>query len=289
MIKTAIIGASGFVGHHLLNRYRGQYPDCIGTTFSKKIPGLQPFDIRNDNVETLDLKRNNYEAVVIASSITKIPLCESKPSLAYEINVEGTLNVIKKLSEMSIKTIFLSSDYVFDGIEGNYCDEHKREPNTVYGKYKAIVEREIYSIDEAVVLRLAKIYGLEKGDNTILDEGANLLCQNKQILAATDQYFCPTYIHDLIEAIISIQEAKLTGCLNVCGPEKWSRYDMYKKLAYLMGKNKRLVKGINLYDLEGMKGRPLDTSMTCKRLNNEIRSKFTPLEDAMVKVVTNYS
>ena len=34
MIKTAIIGASGVIGGHLIKKYKSKYPDCIGTSFS---------------------------------------------------------------------------------------------------------------------------------------------------------------------------------------------------------------------------------------------------------------
>ena len=47
-------------------------------------------------------------------------------------------------------------------------------------------------------------------------------------------------------------------------------------------------KKINLYDIPVMKGRPLNTSMVCNRLNQETQSKFISLKDAMKKVVSNY-
>tara|TARA_B100001013_G_scaffold201679_1_gene122175 strand:- start:1601 stop:2497 length:897 start_codon:yes stop_codon:yes gene_type:complete len=290
MLKTAVIGASGYIGHHLLKKYRQNFPDCLGTTFSKQASDLKFFDIRSTDIETLELEEGGYESVVIAAAKPNISYCEKEPSKAYEVNVLATLNLIKKLGEMSIKIIFLSSDYVFDGVKGNFGDNHFALPSTVYGKHKETVEREILSLKYQVsVLRLSKIYGLEKGDNTILDEGANLLSQDKKILAATDQFFCPTFIDNLVEAIFTIQEIDLKGCLNVCSPEKWSRFEIFTKLASLMGKDEDLVKKIHLHDLPEMKGRPLDTSMVCDRLNNKIEINFLSLKDAMLKVAENYN
>ena len=289
MIKTAIIGASGFIGSHLINKYRSKYPDCIGTSFSSNQKNLLKFDLRNPNITPLDLERTGHKAVIITSYKANISYCENEPHKAYEVNVEGILRLIKNLSQTSLKIIFLSSEYIFDGTQGKYVDDHPGAPNTSYGKHKKIVEDAIKSLtDNFLVLRLSKIYGLTKRDKTILDETANLLNQNKEVLAASDQYFNPTFIEDLIRAIMDIQERDLKGYINVCAPEIWSRFEMHTQLAQFMGKNINLIKKIKLYDIPIMKGRPLNTSMACKRLSQEVQSKFISLRDAMKKVASNY-
>ena len=63
---------------------------------------------------------------------------------------------------------------------------------------------------------------------------------------------------------------------------------MFNLLAQLINQDIHLVKKIKLYDITEMKGRPLNTSMICKRLNQEVESKFTPLKDSMIKVANNY-
>jgi len=134
MIKTAVIGASGFIGHHLINKYRLQYPKCIGTSFSNNKTNLLKFDIKNPNIETLNLDRTGHKAVIITAFKSNIFYCENEPSKAYEVNVDGVLQLIKNLSKTTLKIIFLSSEYVFDGIQGSYNDDHPRNPRTVYGK-----------------------------------------------------------------------------------------------------------------------------------------------------------
>ncbi len=289
MIKTAVFGASGYIGSHLIKKYRSQYPDCIGTTFLSKNKDLTPFDIRNPNLNFLNLEKTGHKAAVIASAKPKISYCEKETSKAYEVNVAGTIQLIKNLSKTSLKIIFLSSDYVFNGNSGKYIDEDETNPLTAYGRHKKTIEDEIKKItNNFLVLRLSKIYGLKKGDKTILDEAANLLKKGKNVLAADNQYFCPTLIDDLINIIVKIQAKDLKGYLNLCAPETWSRYDMVSLLAQLINQDISLVKKIKLYDLAEMKGRPLNTSMICKRLNQEVEYKFTPFKDSVIKVANNY-
>ena len=63
---------------------------------------------------------------------------------------------------------------------------------------------------------------------------------------------------------------------------------MHNQLAQIMNKDINLIKKIKLYDIPEMKGRPLNTSMICGRLNQETRSMFISLKDAMNKIASNY-
>ena len=63
MIKTAIIGASGFIGSHLIKKYKSKYPDCIGTSFSSDVTNLLKFDLRNPNIKPL-ISFNNYKSYI---------------------------------------------------------------------------------------------------------------------------------------------------------------------------------------------------------------------------------
>ena len=63
---------------------------------------------------------------------------------------------------------------------------------------------------------------------------------------------------------------------------------MHTQLAEIMNRDISLVKKVKLYDIPEMKGRPLNISMVCNRLNREIQSSFISLKDAMIKVAGNY-
>jgi dTDP-4-dehydrorhamnose reductase len=290
MIKTAVIGASGYVGRHLWNSFRQVYPDCVGTSFANRGDGLIPFDIREPNLAALRLEESGHQAVLIASAKPNIGFCEQQQAAAHAVNVRGMLELLRQIGRTSLTAIFLSSDYVFDGSTGAYADTVKPRPTTEYGRQKAEVEREIPSlVKNYLVLRLSKIYGLQQGDGTLLTDLARALTAGEEIQAAADQFFCPTLVTDLVRAIHAIQQARLTGIVNVAAPEFWSRYQIAAALAEVMQVNPSRLRKIALYDLPSMKGRPLNTTMTCSRLREETAVGFTPLRDSINRVGDSYS
>src|SRR3990167_10137717 len=203
MMKTAVIGATGFIGSHLFRKYRTAFSDCIGTSCSKRQNGLIPFDLRNTDIHQLKLVETGHQAVIISSAMSNVNWCEAHPNESRDINVSGTLHVVKALSKMNIKVIFLSSDYVFNGrTQSKYQDTEKTCPITEYGKQKAEVEKEIPNLtNNYLICRLSKIYGTTWKDNTLIDEAASSLLQGKTINAADDKYFSPTHVDDVASKI----------------------------------------------------------------------------------------
>lgn len=289
MVKTAVIGASGYVGRHLWKAYRLLHPDCVGTAFSNAHPDLSFFDVRRPDISSLQLEERGHEAVLIASAKPKVAFCEQEKDAAYAVNVQGMIELIRQIGRTSLQVIFLSSDYVFEGRTGRYDDDAETRPTTEYGRQKSLVEKELPSLsDNYLILRLSKIYGVQKGDGTLLDEMACSLASGREVHAARDQVFCPAYVEDLVRAINAIQARGLRGVVNVCSPESWSRFDIALGVAKAMQVDPGQVKPILLHEIPAMSGRPLDLSMTCSRMIQEVGEIFTPLQDCIQRVAANW-
>lgn len=289
MVKTAIIGASGFVGRHLFKKYREIHPDTVGTSFSQPSLDLRRFDLRCPDLAALNLPDHGVRAVLITSAKPNIGYCEKNRDEAYAVNVRGMIELIRQTAKLGLQPIFLSTDYVFDGRTGHYDDRARTNPSTEYGKQKQAVENEIPRLtDNYLILRLSKIYSTQKGDGTLLDELAGSLVAGKEVRAATDQVFSPTHVDDLVNAIVAIQDHGLRGTINVCSPESRSRYEVAVSLARAMEIPVEKVAAVSLHDLPGMSDRPLNTSMGCPRLANEIGQTFTPLEAGVKSIAAQW-
>jgi dTDP-4-dehydrorhamnose reductase len=288
-IKTAVIGASGYVGRFLWQSYQSVFPGAVGTSFSCKEPGLARFDIRNPLLAPLRLEESGHAAVLICSARPNIDFCQREPTAAMAVNVTGTLELVRQIAATSMQVIFISSDYVFDGERGGYTEASAPAPTTEYGRQKALVEKEISSLtDNYLILRLSKIFGVRRGDGTLLDDLASNLTEGKKVRVARDQFFCPTYVGDLVRAVHSIQSRGLCGLVNLCSPEVWSRHEIALAMCSGLSANRELVTAINLHDIAAMAGRPLNTSMRCSPQLVEAGFQFTPLMRCFERVIANY-
>lgn len=281
-MKIAVVGASGFVGHHLWKAFCQRTGPCVGTFYNNATPGLIPFDLRQ-NPALLPIE--NHQALLIASARSLISDCENQPEATRQLNVTATLALASYWAQRGLKIIFLSSDYVFDGVSGNYNDEAHPNPTTEYGRQKAAVEAALPGlIQNWLVLRLSKVYGLDKGDATLLDQMASQLIQGQNLQVASDQIFCPTWIEDVTQAAWATRH--LTGVINLCSPEPCSRFMLASQLQ--QGLQRGQVEEISLHQLPGLHNRPLNTSMQPIRLQNETNSTFIALHQAITTVISHW-
>lgn len=288
-MKTAIIGASGFIGRHLLTVCRQEHPDCVGTYFMREAPGLARFDLRDPDAAVLRLAETGHQAVIITSAMPQVDKCEKDPAGTRRLNVEGTIEASRQWARQGMKVVVYSSDYVFDGEAGNYDDRSPVSPINEYGKQKAALERGVLmSAPSALVVRLGKVFGTEKGDSTVLDDMALRLREGREVPAAFDQVFCPTAVEDLGRGIVRLLHRNTCGIVNFCVPEYWNRYNLAIIMAEALGADTKLVRRVSLADIPMQAVRPKNTTMICDRLHREVGMAFTSIGECVARVAQNW-
>ena len=135
-----IIGGSGFVGS-LLIRHLGE-EKCINLDKNKS-PFFQSLttlcDIRNKG--SIKINTNSSFVVLLAAEHRDDV---SPTSLYYEVNVQGTKNVLDKMDELGIKNLIFTSSVAVYGLNKKNPDEnHDKDPFNHYGKSKWKAELEI--------------------------------------------------------------------------------------------------------------------------------------------------
>lgn len=135
-----IIGGSGFVGSRLIPHLgeRSCYNfDKNPSPFFQKITTIG--DIRNP--DELNLNKNTEHVILLAAEHRDDV---SPTSLYYDVNVEGTKNVLRKMDELGIKNLIFTSSVAVYGLNKNNPDEKSGiDPFNHYGKSKWLAEIEI--------------------------------------------------------------------------------------------------------------------------------------------------
>jgi dTDP-4-dehydrorhamnose reductase len=287
--RTAVIGARGYLGRHLLPAYQAADPDVCWTDLAAG-ETAHAVDLAAPDVRPLRLREFGYEYAVIAAAVTGLARCEEERAFTRARNVDGTLELARQLAAEGVVPVFFSTDQVFDGRNGRYDDAAAANPLNEYGAQKAEVERRLPEVcgGRSLVVRLGKVFGLAKGDRTLIDEMADRLSSGQEVRAARDQVFCPALIGDVVRAVLALQSAGVTGMVNVCGPEACSRFDLARAVAGALGADPSLVRGISVDDLGECFRRPRRTDLLCRRLHETVDVEFRPLAACITSVAQQY-
>jgi dTDP-4-dehydrorhamnose reductase len=286
---TAVFGSGGFIGSSILAGLSLLNPCSVGVS-RRRNDGLADFDLAAPDIRSLGLKKLGVTHAVIAAGVSSVAACELEPARTRAVNVAGTVELARQLREEGVQIIALSSDYVFDGVTGNYDEQSLVNPLNSYGRQKVEMERLLLDScgDSVLVVRLSKVFDTIRGSGTLLDETVAQLLSGRPVRAAFDQYFCPTFIDDIVAAISFLLTADQSGVLHCCAPTKVNRHDLALMLAHAFGYSDESVEKISLRDLGEPFLRPLDTSMVSARLAGIWPFSFRSLDRCMEELKCGY-
>lgn len=135
-----IIGGSGFVGSKLISELGVE--NCINLDKNKS-----PFF---DEISSIVDIRKKDEIIFKKESKSLILLAAEHrddvfpTSLYYDVNVQGTINVLEKMDDFGIKNLIFTSSVAIYGLDKNNPDEsHIHDPFNHYGKSKWQAEKVI--------------------------------------------------------------------------------------------------------------------------------------------------
>jgi nucleoside-diphosphate-sugar epimerase len=167
MSRICIIGGSGFIGGYLIDSLKQEH-DIINIdkakSFRHKEIEYKQCDIR-DYKKLKECIPADTDYIVLLAAEHRDDVTPS--SLYYEVNVEGTHNVLKIMNEKHISNILFTSSVSVYGLNKNNPDEFSpTDPFNNYGKSKFEAEevlRRWYNNDQngksLIILRPTVIFG----------------------------------------------------------------------------------------------------------------------------------
>ena len=189
--KILIIGASSYIGKRLVRSFDKER--IIATYNHNAIKNGIYFNVEKMDLSDIPINIHEISHAIILFGDTNPETCYRNRQYSNTINVIKTKRIIDFLSIYDIKIIFTSTEFVFDGIKGDYTETDVPNPILIYGKQKLEIEEYIQKIlKDFTILRLSKVYGDDINDNTLFTSWyKELLSEPKSITCAYDQIFSP--------------------------------------------------------------------------------------------------
>ena len=266
--KILILGGSSYLGKHLLARLGKDR--CVATYCKTPFEGGVYFDALSMSLDDIVDDASHFSHAVILLGDTKPASCLADPKKSHELNVEAIKRIIDQLKQWNIKSLFTSSEHIYDGQKGDYNEADEPHPILLYGRQKLEVEE--YMKRESgnfIILRIAKMLGEDPQDGTLFSRWLSDIEAQDSIRCAEDQIFSPLYIGDAVEAIVRLIDKDISGTFNVSSGQYFRRIELLRMLLkeakMYLSKEIRVVP-CSIYDFDFSEKLPLDVSLNPHKL-----------------------
>lgn len=245
--------------------------------------GLNNRQISLDGVETSILNFASYDAlssqiasiqpdiIVHTAGLTNVEACEQDPLLANEVNVVLAANIARIASMIKCKLVHISTDHLFTGEHPNVDESAVPAPVNMYGitKYQAEI-KVLENAPGALIIR-TNFYGWGPGyRSSFSDMILKTLRAGKQINLFTDVFFTPILIQSLVPVVHQLIDKECKGIFNVVGSERISKFAFGMLTAHEFGLDPAMINPIHFADKTGLTKRPLDLSISNKKVCREL-------------------
>jgi dTDP-4-dehydrorhamnose reductase len=296
-MKVLITGANGLLGQHLTRLLLHKNYQVVATSRGESRLPFQPsanyiyreMDVANALEVFAVMEQEKPDVVVHAAAMTQVDDCELRPQHCERINVQGTSQVLTDAETYSSHFIYISTDFVFDGEQGNYVEDDDTKPISLYGFTKLQAESMVQtSTIPFAIVRTCLVYGnLLKGTRSnIVSWVKESLEQGKTIQVVSDQLRTPTYVEDLAKGIALIIEKKATGIYHISGKDWLTPYDIALKTAakYNLDASKIVKADAATFKQPGR--RPLKTGFVIEKARKELGYEPMSFDDGLDKMMS---
>merc|ERR1711939_745679 len=259
MAKTALItGATGLLGRQVAKSFDRSGWDVKGTGFTRASP---PTILKLDLGSEADVAKTLEEVkpqVVVHCAANRFPdKCDNDPEGTRALNVEASASLARLCAANLILLIYISTDYVFPGTEGDapYEATAAPKPPNLYGETKWEGEKAVLAENEkagkegwGVVLRVPVLYGeasspAESAVNVLMDavwkaqeKGASVKVDHWAIRYPTNTEDIGRVLQDIATKYLSTDDkTTLPKILQFSSEDKMTKYEICEIFAEIMG------------------------------------------------------
>lgn len=186
-------------------------------------------DITDENAVLNYIKEYAPDVVIHCAAYTAVDRAEDEKEICYNVNVKGTEYIARACKEVNAKMVYISTDYVFEGVGDNaYEVQDKTAPNNTYGITKYEGEEAVRNIlDKYFIIRISWVFGINGNNfiNTMMKLGES----KSELSVVADQIGSPTFTYDLAPLICDMIATEKYGIYHATneGYCSWAEFAEY--------------------------------------------------------------
>jgi len=290
-MRILITGSNGLLGQkivsQLLQSKRIFLATSLGQNRNQDCPEAcyAQMDICNESEITAVFAAFQPTHVIHTAAMTNVDTCELDPESCQKVNVDSVALLAAQCLKSNSHFQLLSTDFVFDGLTGNYVETDLPNPLSVYADSKVqaeVITQNVVGLNYSIV-RTIIVYGT--GNNlsrsNIVLWAKEALKNGQELTIIDDQFRAPTWADDLAWACIRICELNEQGIYHIAGPETMSIFHLVERIAQFYQLPMSQVKRTDSSTLNQAAKRPPRTGFDLTKARSILGYSPKKLEDTL--------
>jgi len=279
-MRVVITGSNGLLGQKIVQYCQSNSIEYFAISKGENRNSNCPesryteLDITDRNQVFEVLNKLTPTHLIHTAAMTNVDQCETDKEGCELINVTATAYLLEASNSLNCHFQLLSTDFVFDGVKGNYVEDDIINPLSAYAKSKADAEKIVkeratcpWSIVRTIIV-YGKAENLSKSNiilwaKTVLEKGDPLSIVD-------DQFRAPTWAEDLAAGCMAILEKQRTGVYHMSGPETMSIHELITRIARHFGYPTDHITKISSATLNQAAKRPPKTGFDLTKARTEV-------------------
>ncbi|MBC7829988.1 MAG: NAD(P)-dependent oxidoreductase [Chitinophagaceae bacterium] len=292
-MKILVTGANGLLGQELVGLLLQKKYEVIATSKGPnrlELPSINNFAYRElditDGLASQAVLNEYRPAVIIhAAAMTQVDECELNKIDCYNINVTATRFLIEAAKDIHAKFIYVSTDFIFDGLTGPYTEDDEPKPLNYYGSTKLSAETEVMEsgLNWSIVRTVLVIGNASGTRSNIITWVREKLTKGEKIKVVDDQFRTPTFTEDLAKGILLVVEKDATGIFHVSGKDLLTPYQIALKTADHFKLDHSLIEKADVTSFSQPAVRPPRTGFYIEKARKELGYEPLSFEEGLQK------
>nr|WP_313120162.1 dTDP-4-dehydrorhamnose reductase [Proteiniclasticum ruminis] len=277
-LKFMVTGGNGQLGHDVVLKLKELNINVIA-------PGRDDFDLTNREQIQKYIFKEKPDVIIHCAAYTAVDKAEDEKDICYSINLEGTRFIAETAKQINAKLVYVSTDYVFDGLgEEPHSEDKETKPVNYYGYTKEQGEKIVRAIlDNYFIVRTSWVYG--SNGNNFVKTMLKLAESRNELNVVSDQIGAPTYTKDLADFIINLVKTNQYGIYHGVNEGYCSWYEFAKTIFEKSGIEMK-INPISTKEYPTKAARPLNSKLSKRNTDKAGISRLPHWEDAISRFIS---
>jgi dTDP-4-dehydrorhamnose reductase len=276
-MKILVTGFSGQLGYDVVRDGWIRGLDMVGV-------GSKDLNITDEHTVYNFVKEIKPDAIIHCAAYTAVDKAEDDKESCWDVNVNGVRYLVNVAKEINAKFMYISTDYVFDGLgEIPFIETDAPNPVGYYGLTKFEGEKVVQSLlTEWFIVRISWVFGMN-GNNFV--KTMLLLAESRDELnVVDDQVGSPTYTFEVSRLLLDMIQTDRYGIYHATN-EGFCSWAEFAEEIFHLAEKKIKVNSITTEEFLTRSIRPKNSRMSKQKLKENGFNLLPTWQESLVHFI----